>query len=114
MIDISDGLSSEIHHICRQSNAGCKIYQDKIPIDTATAAAAAEMNIEPLICALHGGEDYELLLTLPLKDYDKIIQIKELRIIGKITPKEEGCVLETGAGSSVELVAQGWDAALGG
>jgi thiamine-monophosphate kinase len=110
MIDISDGLSSEIHHICRQSKAGCRIYQNKIPVDRATAAAAGEMNIEPLICALHGGEDYELLFTLPLQDYDKIKQIPGLTVIGKITTREEGCMLETETGTSVELVAQGWDA----
>jgi thiamine-monophosphate kinase len=87
MIDISDGLSSEILHICKNSDKACRIYQEKIPIDTTTAMMAGEFNIEPLICALHGGEDYELLFTVPLADFDKVKNLKEIHIIGKIVDK---------------------------
>jgi thiamine-monophosphate kinase len=109
MIDISDGLSSEIIHICKNSDKGCRIYQDKIPIDTTTAMMAGEFNIEPLICALHGGEDYELLFTVPLKDFEKIRNLKEIHIIGKIVEKDENALMVTKEGNTVQLRAQGWD-----
>ncbi len=109
MIDISDGLSSEILHICKNSEKGCRIYQDKIPIDHTTAMMAAEFNIEPLICALHGGEDYELLFTIPLKDFEKVREMKEIHIIGKIMDKEESALMITPEGNTVQLRAQGWD-----
>ena len=109
MIDISDGLSSEILHICKNSDKGCRIYQDKIPLDTATAMMAAEFNIEPLICALHGGEDYELLFTVPLEDFEKVRDLKEIHIIGKIVDKDENALMVTRDGSTVQLRAQGWD-----
>jgi thiamine-monophosphate kinase len=109
MIDISDGLSSEILHLCKNSDVGCRIYHDKIPIDPQTLMMASEFNIEPLICALHGGEDYELLFTVPLTDYDKISSIKEVHVIGKITGKDENAMMLTGEGNLIELIAQGWD-----
>jgi len=109
MIDISDGLSSEILHICKNSGKGCRIYQEKIPIDHTTAMMAGEFNIEPLICALHGGEDYELLFTVPLEDFEKVREIKEIHIIGKIMDKEENALMVTAGGTTVQLRAQGWD-----
>jgi thiamine-monophosphate kinase len=109
MIDISDGLSSEILHICKNSGVGCRIYHEKIPIDPQTLMMASEFNIEPLICALHGGEDYELLFTVPLTDYDKISSFKDVHIIGKITVADEKAMMLTGEGNLIELIAQGWD-----
>jgi thiamine-monophosphate kinase len=109
MIDISDGLSSEILHICKNSDKGCRIYQEKIPIDATTAMMAAEFNIEPLICALHGGEDYELLFTVPLKDFEKVRSLKDIHVIGKIVDKEENALMVTREGNTVQLRAQGWD-----
>ncbi len=109
MIDISDGLSSEILHICKNSEVGCRIYQEKIPIDHTTAMMAGEFNIEPLICALHGGEDYELLFTVPLKDFEKLRDMKEIHIIGKIVDKDEKALMVTPEGNTVQLRAQGWD-----
>ena len=109
MIDISDGLSSEILHICKNSGYGCRIYQDKIPVDSATALMAEEFNIEPLICALHGGEDYELLFTVPLADYNKVASLKEIHIIGNISGEKENALLVTTQGQEVMITAQGWD-----
>ncbi len=109
MIDISDGLSSDILHICKNSDKGCRIYQDKIPVDHTTALMAEEFNIEPLIFALHGGEDYELLFTVPLKDFDKVRNMKEIHIIGKIMEKDELALMVTPEGNTVQLRAQGWD-----
>jgi len=109
MIDISDGLSSEILHICKNSDKGCRIYQEKIPIDHTTALMAGEFNIEPLICALHGGEDYELLFTVPLTDFEKVKNLKEIHIIGKIMDEEENALMVTADGNTVQLRAQGWD-----
>jgi len=109
MIDISDGLSSEILHICKNSDKGCRIYQEKIPIDASTAMMAGEFNIEPLICALHGGEDYELLFTVPLEAFEKIKNISEIHIIGKIVDKEDNALMLTAEGNTIQLRAQGWD-----
>jgi thiamine-monophosphate kinase len=109
MIDISDGLSSEILHICKNSDKGCRIYQEKIPIDASTAMMAGEFNIEPLICALHGGEDYELLFTVPLEAFEKIKNISEIHIIGKIVEKEDNALMLTAEGNTIQLRAQGWD-----
>ena len=108
MIDISDGLSSDILQVCKKSRCGCRIYQEKIPIDSTTANAAKEMNIEPLISALNGGEDYELLFTVPVKFFEKINSIPGISVIGHITSEKEGCYLITEAEQAVEIQAQGW------
>ena len=108
MMDISDGLSSELIHICKQSNTGCSIYQERIPIDYQTAVMAEELNMDVYTCALNGGEDYELLFTVPLTDHDKIIQLKDVKLIGHMTKPELGRHLVTKSGQEVELKAQGW------
>ena len=110
MIDISDGLASETLHICHQSNAGCNIYEEKIPIDDETRKVALEFNIIPSICALNGGEDYELLFTVKQTDYEKISNLPEITIIGHITASGSGKNLITPDGKIIELIAQGWDA----
>ncbi|MCG8410189.1 MAG: thiamine-phosphate kinase [Bacteroidales bacterium] len=109
MIDISDGLSSEIMHICKKSDVGCKIFQDKIPIDLNTEKMGKEFNIEPLIAALNGGEDYELLFTIDINDLEKIKDYKMIHPIGHIADKEHGAVMITNSGQSIELQAQGWN-----
>ena len=108
MIDISDGLSSEILHLCKNSGVGCHLYEEKIPYSDQTKALAQEFNINPIVAALNGGEDYELLFTLPLADFDKIKNDPDITIIGHITPKEEGAMLVTTGGSLIPLQAQGW------
>lgn len=110
MIDVSDGLSSDLMHICKNSNVGCKIYQDKIPMDQSTIAMAKEFHLDPVIPVLHGGEDYELLFTIPLKLHDKINSLSQVSLIGHICKEEEGRYLITTQGSSIELKAQGWNA----
>jgi thiamine-monophosphate kinase len=110
MIDVSDGLASEILHICRQSNKGCNLYEEKIPIDPMTFDTAREFNLDPTVCALSGGEDYELLFTIKQADYDKIKFNSDISIIGHITEASAGCNLITKAGNSHELKAQGWNA----
>lgn len=110
MIDVSDGLASEILHICTDSNVGCNLYEEKIPIDPTTATVSKEFKIDPVISALNGGEDYELLFTIAQKDYDKIKSIKEISVIGHITTKESGVNLVSRSGSLVPITAQGWDA----
>jgi len=110
MIDISDGLSSEILHICTKSNVGCVIYEEKIPIHEETKAMAAEFGIDPTICALSGGEDYELLFTISLNDFEKIQNIFDFTIIGHITEPLEGVNLIARDGTQVPIVAQGWNA----
>ncbi len=109
MIDISDGLSSELLHICKNSNVGCKIFQDKIPIDINTEKMAEEFKIEPLISALNGGEDYELLFTVNVNDFEKIKDHALIHPIGHITDKKNGAVLITNAGQAIPLQAQGWN-----
>lgn len=109
MIDISDGLSSEIMHLCKNSNVGCNLYEDKIPMDTQTKQMAEEMNINPLVAALNGGEDYELLFTIPMEDYEKIKTDPDFTIIGHITESSEGANLITTGGSAIPLEAQGWN-----
>lgn len=109
MIDISDGLSSDLLHICRQSGMGCRIFQDRIPIDPETARAAREMNIEPFIAALNGGEDYELLFTVPVKLHDQVASLKDVSMIGHITEPSKGTFFVTDQGTEMELRAQGWD-----
>jgi len=110
MIDISDGLASEILHICDASKKGCTIYEDKIPIDAATMLMAEEFNIDPTIAALSGGEDYELLFTIGQNDYEKVKEIKEITVIGHITEAHAGANLISRSGTQVPLTAQGWDA----
>ncbi|MDD5990855.1 MAG: thiamine-phosphate kinase [Paludibacteraceae bacterium] len=110
MMDVSDGLSSELMHICSQSGVGCCIYEDKLPIDFEAAALAEEMNLNIVTCALNGGEDYELLFTCSLDDYEKLIPIEDLYIIGHITKPEYGCNLIGRNGEEIALKAQGWNA----
>lgn len=109
MIDISDGLSSEIMHLCEQSQVGCNIYEDKIPMDTQTKMFAQELNINPIVAALNGGEDYELLFTVSLADHDKIKKEFDFTIIGHITEPGSGANLVTGGGAAIPLQAQGWN-----
>lgn len=113
MIDVSDGLSSEIIHICNQSNVGCTIYENKIPIDHLTVSTAEEMNLNPSVCALNGGEDYELLFTISLEDYEKIKDQKRVAIIGHITADKGKYEFITGDNAIHTLTAQGWNALLG-
>ena len=109
MIDISDGLSSELMHICTQSNTGCRVYEDRIPIDYQTAVMAEELNMNVTTCALNGGEDYELLFTVPLTAHDKVAAMKGVKVIGHITKAELGCALITRDGQEFSLKAQGWN-----
>jgi thiamine-monophosphate kinase len=108
MIDISDGLSSELLHICRDSVVGCDIYYEKLPIDQETVNLAEEFNIDVSVPALNGGEDYELLFTVPLELYKEVTAIKDVKVIGHITEKDQGCNLVSESGTSVPLKAQGW------
>ena len=110
MMDISDGLSSELMHICKQSNTGCRVYEEHIPLDYQTAVMAEEFNMNVITCALNGGEDYELLFTVPLTDHEKVANMKGVRLIGHITKPELGCMLITRDGGEMELKAQGWQA----
>ncbi len=109
MMDISDGLSSELMHICEQSKCGCRIYEKNIPIDYQTAVMAEEMNMNVTTCALNGGEDYELLFTVPIGDHDKIERLEDVKLIGHITKSEFGKILVTRDNAEFELKAQGWN-----
>jgi thiamine-monophosphate kinase len=109
MIDISDGLSSEILHICDSSKTGCRIYADKIPIARETRLIAEELNLEPFSISLNGGEDYELLFTVSIDDYPKISAIEGISIIGHMTKKSEGTCIETSDRSLVEIMSLGWN-----
>ena len=108
MMDISDGLSSEILHICRQSQVGCVLYEDKIPIAEESKQAAFKFQIDPTACALSGGEDYELLFTIPQSDYDKLVLNEEISVVGYITEAEKGTRIITKGGGEHPLTAQGW------
>ena len=110
MIDISDGLSSEILHLCDQSDVGARLYEDKIPLDPQAIRAAEELNLNPITAALNGGEDYELLFTLKAQDYDKIKDHPNLSVIGHIAEKDKGAYLISRDGGDIPLQAQGWDA----
>lgn len=110
MIDISDGLSSELLHICKNSDKGCRVYLEKIPIDEQTSKMAEELGIEPSIAALNGGEDYELLFTVPISNLEAIAQIKGVSIIGHITEATKGAYLVTPSEDEIKLTAQGWNA----
>ena len=108
MMDISDGLSSELMHICTQSHTGCRIYEERIPLDYQTAVAAEELNMNVTTCALNGGEDYELLFTVPLTLNDQVSQMEDVHVIGYITEEKLGRALITRDGQEFELKAQGW------
>jgi len=110
MIDVSDGLASDIRHICRQSICGCDIYEEKLPIDPKVIGTAADFHLDHITCALNGGEDYELLFTIKQSDFDKIKGNPSLTVIGHITEDKTGCRLITRGGSVATLRAQGWDA----
>lgn len=109
MMDISDGLSSELAHICTQSHVGCRIYEKNLPIDYQTAVMAEELNMNVTTCALNGGEDYELLFTVPIGDLDKIKDMDDVKLIGHITKESLGRVLVARDGGEFELKAQGWN-----
>jgi thiamine-monophosphate kinase len=108
MMDISDGLSSEMIHICKQSGVGCRLYEEHIPLDYQTAVMAEELNMNVYTCALNGGEDYELLFTVPIGDHDKIEQMEGVKLIGHITSPDLGYALIARDGNEFELKAQGW------
>lgn len=110
MIDVSDGLSSEILHICTQSRLGCVLYEEKIPIADETREAAFKFNLDPTTCALSGGEDYELLFTISQSDYDKVKDNKDISVVGFLNEAEEGCIIYTKGGTKHALTAQGWNA----
>ena len=109
MIDISDGLSSEIMHICSQSKVGCKIYEEKLPLDPQVISACEEFELDSTMVALSGGEDYELLFTVPIADFEKIKGNPNFSIIGHITEQNQGLNLVTRANQEIELKAQGWN-----
>lgn len=109
MIDISDGLSSEIMHICKESGTGCKLFAEHIPVNPETEKLAAEFNITPLVAALNGGEDYELLFTIPPGEFVKVKDHPEIKTIGHITEADSGCTLITQDGTFIPLKAQGWN-----
>lgn len=109
MMDISDGLSSEILHICKQSELGCVLYEEKIPIAEATKQAAFKFELDPTACALSGGEDYELLFTIPQAEYDKLVLNEQISVIGYMTDAEQGAKLFTKGGSKYPITAQGWN-----
>ncbi len=110
MMDISDGLSSELLHLCKQSDLGCRIYEDKIPLNEATKAAAFKFGLDPTVCALNGGEDYELIFTMKQTDYDKITMQEEISVIGYMCDRGEGAKLITKGNNLFDITAQGWNA----
>ncbi len=110
MMDVSDGLSSELMHICHDSGVGCAVYEDKLPIDFSAVQLAEEMNLNIVTCALNGGEDYELLFTCKLEDYEKLVPLEDVYIIGHITKPEFGTNLIGRNGEELKLKAQGWQA----
>lgn len=109
MMDISDGLSSEVLHICKQSNLGCVLYEDKIPVNEQMKQAAFKFEIDPTACALSGGEDYELVFTIPQSEYDKLVLNEEISVVGYMTEPEQGAHIITKGGSKHVLTAQGWN-----
>ena len=109
MIDISDGLASEIFHLCKQSNVGCNLYDEKIPIDTKVSTTAIDFNISPATCALNGGEDYELLFTISQDDFEKIKGNPHMTVIGHMTDASSGKYLVDKQGAAFPLKAQGWN-----
>ena len=109
MMDVSDGLSSELMHICKQSGVGCRIFEKELPIDYQTAVMAEEMNMNVTTCALNGGEDYELVFTVPIGDLEKVRELEDVRLIGHITEAKYGHILVTRDNQEFELKAQGWN-----
>ena len=109
MMDISDGLSSELLHICNASGVGCRVYEDRIPIDYQTALMAEELNMNLVTAAMNGGEDYELLFTVPLHLHDEIKKLPGIKVIGHITKPELGCAMVTRDGNEMQIKAQGWN-----
>ena len=109
MMDISDGLSSEILHICKQSNLGCVLYEEKIPVAEEMKKAAFKFEIDPTACALSGGEDYELLFTIPQSEYDKLVLNEQISVVGYMTDSEEGTHIITKGGSKHPITSQGWN-----
>ncbi len=110
MMDVSDGISSEVLHLCKQSNLGCRVYEEKLPIHDDARRAAFKFGLDPTVCALNGGEDYELIFTLKQEDYDKITLNEEISVIGYMTDIEEGCKFLTKGGNTHPITAQGWNA----
>jgi thiamine-monophosphate kinase len=108
MMDISDGLSSEILHICKQSQCGAVLYEEKFPIHDDARQFAYKLELDPTACALSGGEDYELLFTIKQSDYEKIVLSEEISVIGYITEPEKKAILITKGGNTHEIIAQGW------
>ena len=109
MMDVSDGLSSELIHICKQSHTGCRVYEDRIPIDYQTAVMAEELNMNLVTAALNGGEDYELLFTVPLVDHDRVSKRDGVKVIGYVTDENLGCAMIARDGGEIPLQAQGWN-----
>ncbi|UAY56997.1 thiamine-phosphate kinase [Arachidicoccus terrestris] len=110
MMDVSDGISSEVLHIARKSGLGCRIYEDKLPINDSTRQAAFKFGLDPTVCALNGGEDYELIFTIKQEDHDKIVLNEEISVIGYMTEQEEGCKFLSKGGNTFDITAQGWKA----
>ncbi|BDQ12850.1 thiamine-phosphate kinase [Sediminibacterium sp. TEGAF015] len=110
MMDVSDGISSEVLHICKQSGLGARIYEEKLPIADASRKAAFKFGLDPTVCALNGGEDYELIFTIRQEDHDKIVLNEEISVIGYMTELTEGVKLLTKGGNTFDLKAQGWNA----
>lgn len=110
MMDVSDGISSEVLHLCKQSNLGAIIYEEKIPISEESRMAAYKFGLDPTVCALNGGEDYELIFTLKQEDHDKIVLNEEISVIGYTTDLEDGVKLQTKGGNTYNITAQGWNA----
>ncbi len=109
MMDVSDGLSSELLHICKASDVGCRVYEDRIPIDYQTALMAEELNMNLVTAAMNGGEDYELLFTVPLHAHEEIKKIPGIKVIGHITAPSLGAALVTRDGAEIPIKAQGWN-----
>jgi thiamine-monophosphate kinase len=107
---VSDGLSSEVLHICKQSNVGCVLYEEKIPVNDLARQYAYKLELDPTACALSGGEDYELVFTIAQSDYDKLVLNEQISVIGYITDKEEGTNIITKGGNTYPITAQGWNA----
>ena len=110
MMDVSDGISSEVLHLCKQSNTGCVLYEEKIPISEESRKAAYKFGLDPTVCALNGGEDYELIFTIKQEDHEKLVLNEEISVIGYMTEIEAGCKIITKAGNSFPITAQGWNA----